>query len=364
MSTALDLTGNRLVICLGPGGVGKTTVAAALALEAAGNGRVVDVMTIDPAPRLLDALGLEMRPPVPREVPLRGLHARRGGRLRALMLDPTRMFDSLISQHAPSAAARDAILANRIYLGLSRALAGVADYMAAEQLLELRQAAGSDLIVLDTPPALDAIEFLEAPRRMIELLSSRALTLLGASREMMRGPGGIFDMAARAVLSAFDRLTGLHLLADVQAFVRSFEGMYGGFAQRAAEAQKLLRDPSSRIIIVTSAEPQRVDQVAEFIASLEQLGLRAGAMVVNRVMPPLPNAAEIDKSSLPVMVRRKLKRNLADFAALKAREGSWLEALRGLMPDGSPIVVASDLGYEPTTLKDLVAIAKSLRPAH
>ncbi len=361
MSTALDIAADRLVICLGPGGVGKTTIGAALALEAAASGRAVDVMTIDPAPRLLDTLGLESHSAAPRDVPLTGLNSRRGGRLRALRLDPKRMFDRLVERYAPSPAARDAILADRIYRGLSGALAGVADYMAAEQLLDLRRDGISDLIVLDTPPAQEALDFLDAPRRMLELLSSRALALLGASREMRRGPLGIFDVAARAVLAAFDRLTGLHLLADVQTFVRSFDGMYAGFAERATEAQALVRAPTSRIVLITTAEPERVEQTREFVSSLNQSGFRIGALVVNRVMPPIPDAQQIECARLPLTLKRKLARNLADFGALKAREASWLKVLRELKSDGAPMLVAADVGHEPNTLRDLVRIAKSLR---
>jgi len=359
MSAALDLAARRLVICLGPGGVGKTTIGAALALEAALDGRAVDVMTIDPAPRLLDTLGLQIRPAIPHDVPLADLHPRRGGRLRALRLDPKRMFDRLIDRYAPSTAARDAILCDRIYRGLSAALAGIADYMAAEQLLDLRREGVSDLVVLDTPPAHQAIDFLDAPRRMLELLSSRALALLGASRETVRGLG-IVDFAARAVLAAFDRLTGLHLLSDVQAFVRSFEGMYAGFAERAAEVQALIREPTSTLVLVATAEPQRVQQTREFVSSLNRLGLRPGALIINRVMPPLPDVEEIRRARLPAALKRKLEVNLADFSALKAREAAWLEALRELA-DGMPMLVAEDLGCEPDTLKALVRIARALR---
>jgi anion-transporting ArsA/GET3 family ATPase len=361
MSAALDLAADRLVICLGPGGVGKTTIAAALALEAALCGRAVDVMTIDPAPRLLDALGLENRPSVPHEVPLAGLGGRRGSRLRVVKLDPKKMFDELVERHAPSAAARDAILANRIYRGLAGALAGVADYMAAEQLLKLRRDRVSDLIVLDTPPAQEAIDFLDAPRRMIELLSSRALTLLGASRGLMRGPLGFFDFTARAVLSAFDRLTGLHLLADVQTFVRSFDGMYAGFAERAAQVQILLREPTSRLVLVTTAEPQRVEQTSEFASSFSLLGLRTSLLIVNRVMRALPDASELEQARFTPALKRKLQRNLADFGALKAREEVWLKTLRQLKPKGVPMLAATELDREPSTLKDLVQIAESLR---
>jgi anion-transporting ArsA/GET3 family ATPase len=355
------LANQRLIICLGPGGVGKTTIGAALALEAALNGRAVDVMTIDPAPRLLDILGLHERSATPQDVPLAALHPRRRGRLRALRLDPKRMFDQLIDRYAPSVAARDAILGNRIYRGLSGVLAGVADYMAAEQLLDLRREGGSDLIVLDTPPAQEAIDFLDAPRRMLALLSSRALTLLGASREMVRG-FGLLDFAARAVLAAFDRLTGLRLLTEVQGFVRSFEGMYAGFAQRATEVQALIRDPASTLVLITSAEPQPIEQAREFLSSLNRLGLRVDALIVNRVMPVLPDFREIQHSRLPTGLKHKLERNLVDFNALKAREAASLKLLRELGRE-VPMLTAADLGREPAHLRDLVRIARSLHPA-
>ena len=363
MSAALDVALDRLVICLGPGGVGKTTMGATLALEAAIGGRAVDVMTVDPAPRLLDALGLKSEASTPHDVALDGLEPAGNGRMRAFRLDPKRMFDRLVERYAPSDAARDAILSDRIYRNLSGALAGVADYMAMERLVELRHEGVADLIVLDTPPAREALDFLDAPRRMLELLSSRALVLLGASRDMMRGPLGIFDLAARAVLTAFDRLTGLHLLADVQAFVRGFDGMYAGFAERGAEAEALIREPGSRIVLVTTAEPQRVQQTLEFVPALAGLGLRIGALVVNRVMEPLPAGSQIERSALSAALKRKLLRNLADFSAVKARETAWLLVLREAMPAGTPIVVAPDLGHQPRTLRDLVRIAKSIRTA-
>jgi anion-transporting ArsA/GET3 family ATPase len=361
MSTAGNLIAQRLIICLGPGGVGKTTIAAAVALQAALSGRAVDVMTIDPAPRLLDALGVQLAPAVPQRVALTGLYPRRGGRLRALRLDPKRVFDRLIERHAPSVDARDAILNNRIYRGLSGALAGVADYMAAEQLLDLRRDRSCDLIVLDTPPASEAIDFLDAPRRMLELLSSRALILLGAPREI-GGSFRILDLAARAVLAAFDRLTGLRLLPDVRGFVQSFEGMYAGFAERAAHVQALIREPTTTLVLVTGAEPQRVEQTRKFASELNGLGLRPGALVVNRMTGSLPDLEEIRRTKLPLTLKRKLERNLADFGALKAREAAWLEPLRKLS-DGVPMLTATDLGNEPSNLNDLLRIAHSLKVA-
>jgi anion-transporting ArsA/GET3 family ATPase len=363
MRVAFDLADYRRIICLGAGGVGKTTISAALALDGAIHGRRADVMTIDPAPRLIDALGLEGDAAEPRIVDLAGLRGKAGGRLRASRLDPKRTFDDLVARHAPSAAAREAILSGRIYHNLSNALAGVADYMAMERLLELSREATADLIVLDTPPAHEALDFLDAPRRMLELMGSRAVTLLSASRNLMRAPFGVLDLAARAVLSAFDRFTGLHLLADVQAFVAGFDGMYDGFAARAAAAQKLLLDPATLIVIVTTAEPERVDQTRELVDALTKRGLRLRAVVVNRLMEPLPDGSAIWRAELPAALKRKLKRNLADFAALKERETIALDALRSILPPEVAIVAAAELSREPRTLKELAAVAAGFSTA-
>ncbi len=359
-----------LVVCLGPGGVGKTTISAALALHAAILGRAVDVMTVDPAPRLLDALGLDLASTEPREVSLDGIdsptaHASQSNRarLRALRLDPKRTFDSIIARYASSDRARDVILENRIYRNLSGALAGVGDYMAMEKLLELCDNPATDLVVLDTPPATEAIEFLDAPRRLLELLNSRAVSLLGAPAGILRSQLRMVDIAARAILSAFDRITGLKLLGDIQAFVRSFDGLYLGFAARAARAQEKLRAPDTAIVMVTTAESGRVAQSREFIDALDHAGLKIAALIVNRAMPDLPDAAELASLKISPTLKRKLKRNLADYAALKKREEISLKSLRkSLMPD-AVLMVAPELGHEPRTIADLAAIARSLRPA-
>jgi anion-transporting ArsA/GET3 family ATPase len=361
MKAGLSLDSSRLVICLGPGGVGKTTFSAAIALAAAIGGRRVVVMTIDPAPRLIDALGLDGNVVESQSVGLGGLRAKSSGRLRALRLDPKSTFDALIARHAPSPAARDAIIAGRIYQNLSSALAGVADYMAIEGLLGLYHEGGAELIVLDTPPAREALDFLEAPQRMLDLMSSRAITLLGASRGLMRAPLRVPDLAARAVLSAFDRLTGLHLLTDVQGFVRGFEGMYDGFAARAAETAMLLRADETFIVVVTSPAQERITQAGEFAHALRAMGLRIGAVAVNRVMAALPDADAIERAKLPAGLKAKLRRNLADFAALKEREEAALAGLRAAIPGEIPIVLTGELGREPRALGDLAAIAAGLR---
>ncbi|HSZ23591.1 MAG TPA: ArsA-related P-loop ATPase [Candidatus Sulfotelmatobacter sp.] len=365
----LDLPAQSLVICLGPGGVGKTTISAALAVRAAILGCAVDVMTVDPAPRLLDALGLAADSSEPVEAPLDGIRrSRRGGasnraRLRALRLDPKRTFDSIIARYAMSHAARDAILENRIYRNLSGALAGVADYMAMEKLLELAANPATDLLVLDTPPATEAIDFLDAPRRLLELLNSRAISLLGAPAGLFKSPLRVMDIAARAVLAAFDRVTGLNLLSDVQSFVRSFDGMYEGFSARAARAQEKLRAADTAIVIVTTAESSRIAQAREFVGALADADLRVSAMVVNRVLADLPDASELASARIAPSLKNKLKRNLADYAALKTREEVSLSALRDSLPAGAVLMVAPDLGREPRTIADLAEIGRSIRAA-
>ena len=370
------LLAGRLLVCLGPGGVGKTTVSAALALGAAMAGRRVDVMTVDPAPRLLDALGLDPADAAePHEVRLDGLHdvrddvpdapgagarrrpALRSGRLRALRLDPKRTFEAIVARHAPSPAAADAIMQNRIYRNLSQALAGVGDYMAMERLLELSEEPTTDLIVLDTPPAREALDFLDAPRRLLDLLNSRAVALLGGG---MRRGFSVVDLAARAVLSAFDRLTGLHLLGDVQAFVRSFDGMYGGFAERAARAQQLLVARDTAVVVVTTAEPERIAQAHEFLATLRTAGIEPRAVIVNRTLPDFASAERIARAPLKPVLRHKLARAAEEFAALHQREAAAITSLRAGGPTGLKLFAVPDLGREPAALADLARLGRSL----
>jgi anion-transporting ArsA/GET3 family ATPase len=361
MKPALEtLLSQRLLICVGPGGVGKTTTSAMLALAAAAAGRAVDVMTIDPAPRLLDALGLDPGSNQPQAVALDAIAGARRGRMRAMRLDPKHTFDRLVERYAPSAAARDAILDNRIYLNLSQALAGVADYMAVERLLELHESGGADLIVLDTPPAAEAMDFLDAPRRLLDFLNSRAVTLLGTPAGVLRGGLSIVDLAARAVLSAFDRVTGLHLLRDVQNFVRGFDGMYPGFAERAARAQALLHDPSCSAVIVTTAERERVAQVRSFVEGLEAAGIVLGAVLVNRVSGDLPRLGGLATGRIAPALGRKIGRNLADFRALKRREAGALDAIRAIVPAHVALIFAPELEREPGNLRDLAEIGRRL----
>lgn len=346
---------HRLLLCLGPGGVGKTTTASALGLRAALEGRPVDVMTIDPAPRLLDALHLNPAISEPQEVVLERLAVSGAGRMRALKLDPKHTFDAVVNRYAPSRAMANAILDNRLYHGISGAFAGVGDYMAMEKLLELYDNPATALIVLDTPPAREALDFLGAPERLLDLLNSRATTLLGGGLRLS-------DLAARAVLSAFDRVTGLHLLGDVHAFVRSFEGMYQGFAERAARARSILSGPECLVLVITTPEQLRVEETAAFIRSLDRAGISIDGLVVNRVAPPIPAKAGPAKIK-PASLQKKLDRNWHDFAALKQRETAALRVLKEMLPADATMLVAPDLGREPRSLQDLAEIAGSIETA-
>jgi anion-transporting ArsA/GET3 family ATPase len=198
---------------------------------------------------------------------------------------------------------------------------------------------------------------------MLGLLGSRAISLLSASRALMRGPFGLLDSAARCVLALFDRFSGLHLLADVQEFVQNFDGMYEGFAARAAQAAALLRDRKTVIVIVTTAEPPRIAQACEFIEVLKQRELRIDMVAVNRVMPPLPTAEQIAEAALPSGLKHKLQRCIDEYAGLKRREVGAIDRLRPYLPHGARLVVAPDRTNQPSSLRHLRDLATSVREA-
>lgn len=346
--------GRRVLLCLGAGGVGKTTTACALALQAAQAGRDVELLTVDPAPRMLDALGLDQELGQPQTLSL-GSGA---GRLRALKLDPKATFDAVIKRHAPSLAMAEAILSNRLYRDLSSSLTWVGDFMAMEKLLELYSESAAGLIVIDTPPADEAFAFLDAPRRLLDLLNSRATTLLGSGLE--RGLR-LSDVAARGVLSAFDRLSRLHLLADVQSFVQSFAGMYQGFAQRATRVAELMQSEQCAVIVVTSAATGRIQETADYLSALRAASIGVNGVVVNRVTPAMGKPPRLARELDPAL-RRKLGRNWRDFAALKQRETRALAALEALIPAGAELLFAPELGHEVRNLADLAALARAIAP--
>ncbi|MFN8130279.1 MAG: ArsA family ATPase [Solirubrobacteraceae bacterium] len=305
------LEGRRVCICAGSGGVGKTTASAAIAMGMAAAGRKVAVVTIDPARRLANSLGLDSLGNEPRLVdPARfaghGIEMR--GELWAMMLDPKATFDELIERLAPDAAAREEILSNRIYQELSGAVAGSQEYTAIAKLYELDQEGDYDLLVLDTPPSRNALDFLDAPGRLTQFFEGRAL------RVFLR-PGGVATRIVGAgtglVFSILKRVTGVDLLEDLSVFFRALGGLIDGFKERADHASRLLADPATTFLLVTSPEPEPVEEAIYFWTKLAEAKMPFGGVIVNRVNVDAAPGAD------PAAVEAELARDLPDALAAK-----------------------------------------------
>ncbi len=286
-----SLRGRHVAVCVGSGGVGKTTVAAALAVQRAMDGARVLVCTIDPARRLANALGLESLGNVEAHVPDHkfreaGLVAR--GQLFAMMLDVKRTWDDLVARHAPDRARQERIYKNRIYQQLSSALAGSQEYMAMEKLYELATERDYDLIVLDTPPTAHALDFLEAPDRILDFLGNEtARVLLAPAMSAGRIGLKLFHLGSSYVLRTLARFTGADVLTDLAEFMASFQGMYEGFKDRAASVRALLGQPDVGFVIVSSASPRAVDEALYFHERLHAEAMPIAGVVANRVTQDL-----------------------------------------------------------------------------
>jgi len=281
------LAQREVIVCVGCGGAGKTTIAAALALEAARRGRKVLVLTIDPARRLADAMGIESlgnRPQaIPREA-LDALGARRPGQLSAMMLDMKRTFDDLVERFAESEEIRDRILENAIYQNVSNALAGSVEYSAMEKVFEVYEGGEFDLIVVDTPPAQHALDFLEAPQRMLEFLDSRLVKMLihpafKAGRFGFR----LFHRATQRVLHVLERVTGIGFLEDLSEFLIAFDAMSEGFRDRAHRVRSLLLGSASTFVLVSGPGHVAARHATDFLDRLERYGVSLAGVLVNRV---------------------------------------------------------------------------------
>ena len=279
----------HVLVTTGAGGVGKTTSAAAIGVAAARAGRRTLVLTIDPARRLAQAMGLDHLDDEPARVALDTGHVADGGELWAMMLDMQTTFDRLIDRHARTGNEARSIKQNRIYRTLSSTLSGTQEYMAMERLHELHESGEWDLLVIDTPPTRSALDFLDAPKRMTSFLEGRLLKLLlkpGVAAG--RGVGRVVGAGATAFMRVAGKVTGMDLLEDLANFFRDFEGMYEGFKVRAEQVLELLRDPDSRFVVITAPEPPPLREARFFLERLEQEGLHAAGVVVNRVRPEVP----------------------------------------------------------------------------
>jgi anion-transporting ArsA/GET3 family ATPase len=280
----------RVLVCAGTGGVGKTTIAAALAIQAALLGRRTLVLTIDPARRLADALGLESLGSRPTAVDLTVIGADQsefpGASLDAMMLDAKPTFDRLITRLTPDEEARQRIFDNRIYEHLSSALAGSAEYAAMEQVHELVQSRRYDLIVVDTPPADHALDFLRAPRRLREFLESRFVhTLVEPAMSVSRISIKLFGRPLHRMLGLLERIAGVGFLDDLTEFLRAIDGLSSGFRERATRVEQVLLGEETGFILISSAGERSQASTLEFMTELEKFHVPLVAVIVNRVLP-------------------------------------------------------------------------------
>jgi anion-transporting ArsA/GET3 family ATPase len=332
-----------VLICCGSGGVGKTTIAAVLALEGARQGRNTCVITIDPAKRLADALGLESLSDTPSDIDRKRWDddetAPPGGALSALMLDTKSTFDRLVTGNAISAGQAERILDNRFYRNVSGALGGTQEYMAMEKLHELHDRGNFDLIVIDTPPTRHALDFLDAPRRLLRLLDNRIFRLLMMpTRAYLK----VASVAVQTFLRTVARVVGSEAIDDVVGFFRAFEGMEVGFRERALAVEALLAAPETGFVLVTSPRRDAMEEAQFFARQLVRTGQKIDALIVNRVHPSFGDesppglraaAAELrrsndDQPSDPARRLATLYENLADFREIAELERAHVEGVQ------------------------------------
>ncbi len=355
----------RIIVCCGPGGVGKTTTAAALAIAATRYGRRTAVVTIDPAKRLADAFGLQALTNRPARVRNLGVDEARGvagaggvgnsepnlGELWALMLDTKATFDDLVRRHAPSVAQGERILDNPFYRNISTALSGTQEYMAMEKLYELatgpvtedgETVAGFDCIVVDTPPSRNALDFLTAPERLTRFLDNRVFRALTGPA---RGGFRIVGFATQAVLRSIGSVVGGEVIADAVAFFQAFEGMEAGFRERAQHVLAQLRDPSTGFVVITSPRSEAVEEAVFLTNRLVEDGLPLAGVIANRVQPSfgeLPTITSLPSSSRSSEALRRAHRS----AELATAQRTRLQVLIDVAPQVPHVYVpafASDV---------------------
>ncbi|MFD8574078.1 ArsA family ATPase [Streptomyces virginiae] len=276
----LDDRETRIIVCCGAGGVGKTTTAAALGVRAAARGRKAVVLTIDPARRLAQSMGIDSLDNTPRKVASAGAG---GGELHAMMLDMKRTFDEIVEAHADAERAR-AILANPFYQSLSAGFAGTQEYMAMEKLGQLRARDDWDLIIVDTPPSRSALDFLDAPKRLGSFLDGKFIRVLMAPAKVGGRAGMKFlNVGMSMMTGTLSKLMGASLLKDVQTFVAAMDTMFGGFRTRADATFRLLQAPGTAFLVVAAPEPDALREAAYFVERLAAERMPLAGLVLNRV---------------------------------------------------------------------------------
>lgn len=340
-----------LIIVVGAGGVGKTTLAAALALEKARSGDDTLVMTFDPSLRLKDTLGIGDH----QDADEVEVDAGATGRLTASLLDARRTFDRLIESYSPDEATRQRILNNRFYDHLSGSLAGMMEYMASERLFEVSTSGRFDTIILDTPPTRQALDFLQAPERIVGFLDTGGPKM--AAKSWFDGQGKLratskLGILGRNVENFFDRMIGLELLRDMAEFFQAFAPFFDGFRDRALEVQKLLRSKDTVFVLVSGPGPQRVADTLFFARKLEEAGYHLGPVVVNRVHP-----GEVQSGVAPPGTEND-GRQLLKW--LGSRDAEGVSHLRDLLGSSHPLVELGLRADEPTDIEALGELGESL----
>ena len=363
VDTTLDTA--RILVCTGSGGVGKTTTAAALALRAAERGRRTVVLTIDPAKRLAQSMGLSELDNTPRAVA--GLDTAKGGSLDAMMLDMKRTFDEIVETHAEPGKA-EAIFANPFYQALSSSFAGTQEYMAMEKLGQLKATGDYDLIVVDTPPTRSALDFLDAPDRLTTFLDGRMVRILLAPAKA--GGKAYFKVVStgfNVFTSVITRIIGAQVLQDVSQFIGALETMFGGFRERAQATYDLLKADGTAFVVVAAPEPDALREAAYFVERLAQEQMPLAGLVVNRVHRSsstlnversLAAAESLEESGGHAMASAVLRLH-ADRMALAARERRLQDRFTGAHPD-VPVTEVAALAGDVHDLDGLRAVGADL----
>lgn len=281
----IDDPDTRVIVCCGSGGVGKTTTAAALAIRAAERGRKTVVLTIDPAKRLAQALGLPELGNHPRRVEVPGFEP--AGDLSAMMLDMRRTFDDMVLAHAGRERAEE-VLSNPFYRTISSSFSGTQEYMAMERLGQLAAEGTWDLIVVDTPPSRSALDFLDAPQRLSAVLDGRIIRMLAApARAGTWGLRKIVGAGFSLFTKAVSAIVGGQMLADASAFVQAFDSMFGGFRERADRTYRLLRSRGTAFVVIAAPEPDALREASYFVQRLSEESMPLSGLVVNRTHPAM-----------------------------------------------------------------------------
>jgi len=328
VTSAAPRPGAHVVVCVGPGGVGKTTTAAALALRGARAGLRACVVTIDPARRLADALGIgevgnephRVEAPSGSEIP---------GELWAVMLDAQSTFDDLVSRYATGPGQATTILANPVYQNISAALSGTQEYMAVEKLYELQESGAFDLIVVDTPPAQHALDFLEAPKHLARLLDNRVFRLLMTpTRAGLRA----LELGAQLMLRTIAKVAGGQVVADTIGFFTQFEGMEEGFRARARRAEEVLHSELTSFVLVCSPRRDTVDEALYLVTQMSGSGAEATTVVVNRCYPSYAALPSATADALAGTRLSPLVVNLEQLSAVASMQESQLARIASALP--------------------------------